>query len=128
MLRRSHARLLAALALAGALALTATGVGTTVDDARRQTAAPSSGPLWHDVTAAAIGKTASWTNKVEIADLNGDGRPDLLFANGGDYSTPGTPELNQVFFNLGPGFRFAEMTREVFGGTPTSPGSSRRAI
>ena len=70
------------------------------------------------MTAAAIGKTALWTNKVEIADLDGDGRPDLLFANGGDYSTPGTPEPNQVFLNVGPGFRFTEVTTDVFGPTP----------
>ena len=41
-------------------------------------------PLWVDVTRDAIPATAYWTNKVEIADLNADGRPDLLFANGGD--------------------------------------------
>ena len=63
-------------------------------------------PLWIDATASTIGTTKYWTNKVEIADLNGDARPDLLFANGGDYSTPGTPEPNQVFFNGGPGARF----------------------
>jgi hypothetical protein len=72
-------------------------------------------PLWHDVTADALPATAYWTNKVEIADLNADGRPDLLFANGGDYSTPGTPEPNQVFFNLGPGHRFEDATARVFG-------------
>ena len=72
-------------------------------------------PLWQDVTADALPATAYWTNKVEIADLNGDGRPDLLFANGGDYSTPGTPEPNQVFFNVGPGLRFVEATATVFG-------------
>jgi len=75
-------------------------------------------PLWVDVTSEAIPATAYWTNKVEIADLNGDGRPDLLFANGGDYSTPGTPEPNQVFLHVGPGFRFAEATERVFGPTP----------
>src|SRR5512139_1189032 len=79
---------------------------------------PPSAPLWADVTGEAIGKTRFWTNKVEIADLDGDGRPDLLFANGGDYSTPGAPEPNQVFINTGPGVRFREATSDVFGPTP----------
>ncbi len=43
-------------------------------------------------------------------------RPDLLFASGGDYSTPGTPEPNQVFFNTGgPGLRFQDVTSQVLG-------------
>jgi hypothetical protein len=73
--------------------------------------------LWNDVTAETIGDTRGWTNKAEIADLNGDGRPDLLFANGGDYSTPGTPELNLVFVNAGSG-AFENRTVEVLGGRP----------
>lgn len=82
------------------------------------TPAPQAGPLWVDVTTDAIGQTRFWTNKVEIADVNGDGRPDLLFANGGDYSTPGTPEPNQVFLNAGSGFRFTEATTQLLGSMP----------
>src|SRR5688572_22777541 len=78
----------------------------------------SSTALWIDGTASALGATRYWTNKVEIADLNGDGRPDLLFANGGDYSAPGTPEPNQVFFNSGANTRFEEVTERVLGATP----------
>jgi len=74
--------------------------------------------LWVDATAATIGETNEWTNKVEAADINGDGRPDLLFANGGNYSDPGTPELSRVFVNRGPGQTFVERTAEVFGPTP----------
>jgi len=82
---------------------------------RQAAAQPATTPLWTDVTRAAIGTTKHWTNKVEIADLDGDGRPDLLFANGGDYSTPGTPEPSQVFLNTGSGLAFTEATTRVFG-------------
>src|SRR5687768_17568573 len=41
--------------------------------------------LWEDVTEATIGETRFWSNKVELADINGDGLVDVLFANGGDY-------------------------------------------
>jgi hypothetical protein len=80
----------------------------------RSTPTPPPEPLWEDVTEAAIGRTAEWTNKVEIADLDGDERPDLLFANGGLYEEPGSPEPARVFRNLGTG-RFEEMTEAVFG-------------
>src|SRR5690606_21452378 len=52
-------------------------------------------------------------------DLDGDGWVDILFANGGDYFTEGTPAPQRVFRNLGnwqaapP--HFDEITDEVFG-------------
>src|SRR6476620_8604869 len=73
--------------------------------------------LWVDATATTIGATKEWTNKVEVADLNGDGLPDLLFANGGNYSDPGQPEPSRVFFNMGPGKPFVDKTTDVFGQT-----------
>src|SRR5262245_13907341 len=57
--------------------------------------------LWNDVTADTIGTTAGWTSKVELADVDGDGFVDIFFPNGGDYDTPGTPEAQKVFHNLG---------------------------
>jgi hypothetical protein len=78
--------------------------------------APPPARLWVDATAETIGDTGNWTNKAELADLNGDGRLDLLFANGGNYSEAGAPEASQAFFNAGPGRRFEEATARVFGG------------
>jgi hypothetical protein len=107
-----------ALLVVASLGAAMLGSGPSYEGARAQTGSAASGPIWFDVTADAIARTRYWTNKVEIADLDGDGRPDLLFANGGDYSTPGAPEPNQVFLNTGPGFRFREATTAVLGPTP----------
>jgi len=74
--------------------------------------------LWIDATATTIGDTANWTNKVEIADIDGDGRLDLLFANGGNYSEPGPPEANVAFLNRGPGQKYEDVSAKVFGPTP----------
>src|SRR5262245_52566897 len=71
--------------------------------------------LWVDATAETIGETAEWTNKVEIADVDGDGKPDILFANGGDYDKAGAAVQSRVFLNRGPGKRFEEATKTVFG-------------
>ena len=87
-----------------------------------RSSAPEAGPLptslWHDATADLLPATAEWTNKVELADIDGDGRIDLLFANGGNYSEPGEPELNRAFVNRGPGQPFEEVTEQVFGSVP----------
>jgi hypothetical protein len=68
-----------------------------------------------DVTENTIGTTEGWTNKVELADINGDGLVDLLFANGGDYDGPGKPEFSQVFLNQAPELIFKEVSQDVFG-------------
>ncbi len=72
--------------------------------------------LWQDVTSSTIGATAEWSNKVEVADLNGDGRVDILFANGGNYNQAGVPEQNRVFLNQGD--TFTEATVDIMGATP----------
>ncbi|MFY9343535.1 MAG: FG-GAP-like repeat-containing protein [Planctomycetota bacterium] len=71
--------------------------------------------LWTDVTATTIGAEKEWTNKVELADLDGDGRPEILFANGGDYDKAGTPVPSRVFANAGAGKPWPEITTQVFG-------------
>lgn len=70
-------------------------------------------PIWEDVTAEAIGETAGWTHRVELADLDGDGDLDLIFANGGNYSTAGSPELNAAWQNNGDG-TFTDVSDAVF--------------
>lgn len=71
--------------------------------------------LWEDETEKYLPKTAEWTNRVEVSDINGDNRVDLIFSNGGDYSEPGILESSRVFFNQGPNSMFVEVTKDVFG-------------
>jgi hypothetical protein len=71
---------------------------------------------WVDATETYLPKTAEWTNRVEVADINSDGMIDILFANGGDYSKPGDLELSRVFINKGPNTKFHEITSQIFDG------------
>jgi hypothetical protein len=79
---------------------------------------PASAAKWEDATMATIGATAEWSNKVEIADIDGDGRPDILFANGAGYNKPGAPEQNRAFINQGAGMPFMDASDAVFGQEP----------
>jgi MYXO-CTERM domain-containing protein len=73
---------------------------------------------WEDATAATIGVTKEWSNKLELADLNGDGRVDIMFANGAGYSSPKGGEQNRAFLNQGAGKPFLEASEAVFGKAP----------
>ncbi len=89
------------------------GLGITLSLALATPAADAA--LWEDATMATIGMTGGWSNKVELADINGDGRVDLLFANGRGYTGPEGPEVNYAFLNQGPGKAFKEVGITIFG-------------
>jgi FG-GAP-like repeat len=105
------------------LAVVIIGVGTAASapgarPGRGHHKAASVVGLWRDATATTIGATGEYTNAVELADINGDGRVDILFANGGDYEQPGPPEFSRVFLNQGPGRLFKEVSQDVLGSEP----------
>jgi len=85
---------------------------------------PAAAALWLEATDTTIGVTAEWSNKVELADINGDGLVDILFANGGNYNSAGEPQQNRAFLNQGPGMPFLDASTDVFGDT----GDLARAI
>ncbi len=93
------------------------GCGASATEGLKAAAEPEGLPvgLWVDATAETIGETGDWTNKVELADLNGDGLVDILFANGGDYREPGEPVLSRIFLNQGPGKPFHDASEEILG-------------
>jgi hypothetical protein len=109
-----------ALKLIVVIALSVLGCGTqqpeSACEAPAEEGSASIDPknLWDDATKTTIGATKKWTNKVELADIDGDGLVDVLFANGGDYDYPGEPTFSQVFLNRGPDQMFEEATRQVF--------------
>lgn len=77
----------------------------------------ASAQTWHDATPSCLGTTAQWTNKVEVADVDGDGKVDLLLANGGNYSSPGQAEATRVFKNTwGGAAGCTEISAEAVGG------------
>jgi hypothetical protein len=89
------------------------------DGAAEKSASIDPASLWKDATRTTIGgtKELTWTNKVELADISGDGLVDVLFANGGNYDYAGDPVFSEVFLNRGPDQMFEEATQQVFGPT-----------
>lgn len=69
---------------------------------------------WEDATAGTIGVTKEWSNKLELADINGDGLVDILIANGAGYSSAEGPEQSRVFLNQGAGKPFKDVSAQVF--------------
>ena len=66
-------------------------------------------PLWTDATMGTLGTTTGqWSNKVEVADVDGDGRLDVLYANGAGYSAPDAREPSRLFLNVAAGAPFVE--------------------
>ena len=78
-------------------------------------AVPAHAAPWEDATDETIGMTSEWSNKVELADIDGDGLVDILLANGAGYSSPDGPELSRAFLNKGPGMQFEDVGAAVFG-------------
>ncbi|MEZ4382227.1 MAG: FG-GAP-like repeat-containing protein [Nannocystaceae bacterium] len=69
-----------------------------------------------------------WTTKVEIADINSDGLPDILFANVGGVQA-GTPDSivpNQAYLNDA-GTQFLDVSAEVFGENALDTGRAIKA-
>ena len=81
-----------ALKLIVVIALSVLGCGTQQPEAAceapPQEGSASTDPknLWKDATKTTIGATKEWTNKVELADIDGDRLVDILFANGSGYN------------------------------------------
>ena len=96
--------------LRSALALVVLGLPATA------AAAP-----WQDATVGTIGATKEWSNKLELADIDGDGQVDILFANGAGYDSAAGPEQSRVFLNQGAGKSFKEVSQQVF----PQPGQTR---
>ena len=78
------------------------------------TPSPVASPLWQDATPPEFEKGHTWTNKVDLADIDADGDVDVLFAEGGDYDSPGTLVRSRIFVNDGSA-GFTDASKQVLG-------------
>jgi hypothetical protein len=86
----------------------------TAEPSRAEEPASAFAGAWVPATSDEMASVGEWTNKVELADLDLDGDVDILFANGGDYETPGEPVASGAWLNNGDG-TFADATAEILG-------------
>ena len=113
--------------------LTPTTVSATTLPTRRSTRTPllalsfvaatfsqvasAGGPQFVDETTTRFPQPGllEYTNQLTVGDIDGDGDLDLLFANGGNFSSAGTPQKLRVFINDGTGV-FTDETDARTGG------------
>lgn len=79
--------------------------GAAIVAAAAGIAVPVSAQQFQDRTDTAFpaGLPNLFTNGVDAADLDGDGDLDLIFANGGNFSSAGPPQALRIFINDGSG-------------------------
>ena len=58
---------------------------------------------WVDQTATLFPTISEYTNQLTIADIDGDGDNDIVWANGGGYSSLGALLKPRIYINSGTG-------------------------
>ncbi|MCZ6817011.1 MAG: VCBS repeat-containing protein [Planctomycetota bacterium] len=81
-------------------------------------AVSASGQQFQDFTGVLFPSPnpSDYTNYIEAGDLNGDGHLDLVFANGGNFSSAGAPQLLRVYINTTGNGKFLDETVARTGG------------